>query len=178
MTMALVVVESMFGNTEQVARAVTEGLSSRLETRQVSVADAPQVVGDDIGLLVVGAPTHAFGLSRPSTRTAAVEQGAHPANGSEVGLREWLAALRPGDGTPAAAAFDTRVKKRGVPGSAARGASKRLARNGFRVVSPATSFWVTGTPGPLTEGELERARVWGARVADDYLASGRQHART
>lgn len=171
MTRALVVVESMFGNTEQVAGAVADGLSSRLETEVVRVGRAPESIGAGVGLLVVGGPTHAFGLSRQNTRKAAVEQGAHPAGGPEAGLREWLAALRPGAVPVPAAAFDTRVKKRGIPGSAARGALKRLARLGFRPVAPAETFWVSGTPGPLLDGELDRARSWGVRLAADLAAS-------
>jgi hypothetical protein len=53
-----------------------------------------------------------------------------------------------------------------VPGSAARGAEKRLRRLGFRVVAAAESFNVTGTKGPLVPGEVERARCWAEQVAE------------
>ena len=64
-----------------------------------------------------------------------------------------------------AAAFDTRIDKPRVPGSAARAAEKRLRRLGFRFVAAAESFYVTGTKGPLVPGEVERARLWAEQVA-------------
>ena len=164
MRRALVVYESMFGNTEAVARAVAEGLAVRMQTEVVPVQQAPAGVGNDVDLLVVAAPTHAFGLSRAATRRSAVEQGAHPTCGVELGIREWLDGL-PRPSTPRlAAAVDTRIRKRGIPGSAARGAARRLRRLGYDVAEP-TSFWVKGTPGPLQLEELRRARAWGVELA-------------
>jgi hypothetical protein len=113
---ALVVVESVFGNTRQVADAIARGLARRMDVTTVDVTTAP---GDPRGvdLMVVGGPTHAFGMTRPSTRRSAAEQpGAAPA--SETGLREWLDALPAGRGL-AVAAFDTRVDHPRLPGSAA-----------------------------------------------------------
>src|SRR5690606_22642564 len=64
---ALVVYESMFGNTQAVARAVAEGMSPRLATEVVEVGTAPATVDQDVSVLVVGAPTHGMTLSRPDT---------------------------------------------------------------------------------------------------------------
>ena len=163
-TRALVVYESMFGNTESIARAVAAGLSTGSEVRITDVAHAP-ATPDDVDLVVVGAPTHAFGLSRPQTRSDARKRGAHADATQGQGVREWLATidLDSFEGT-IAATFDTRVRRPPLPGSAARAARRRLHRLGFRVL-PAMSFWVTGTPGPLAEGELERARRWGEQLA-------------
>jgi hypothetical protein len=165
MARAVVVVESMFGNTEAVAHAVAEGLSEQFMVEVVRVAEAPAVIANDVDLLVVGGPTHAFGLTREGTRLAARDQGAKPSTGVEVGLREWLGRLRPHSTALAAAAFDTRIKKTGVPGSAARGAMRRLRRLGFRAAARPTSFYVAGIGGPLLDGELARARGWGTRLA-------------
>ena len=71
---ALVVFESMFRNTRQSADAVAEGLSEHLPVEQVEVSAAPTVIGDDVELLVIGGPTHAFGLTRPGTRQSAAQQ--------------------------------------------------------------------------------------------------------
>lgn len=162
MTHALVVVESMFGNTRSVADAVAAGLSESVPTTVVDVAAAPDSVAAD--LLVVGGPTHAFGMSRPGTRATAATQGAGDAR-SATGIREWTGQLdhqqRAG-----VAAFDTRIRRRGVPGSAARLALRRLRRLGLEPIDVPQSFWVSGTDGPLLEGELERARDWGRRLAD------------
>jgi len=158
MTRALVVFESMFGNTEVVARAIAEGLSDKVPVR-VARAGPDLVVDDDVELLVVGGPTHAFGMTRPGTRESAGQQGASSALAKGVGVREWLDGL--GSTTARVATFDTRVHKPGLPGSAARGVEKRLGRAGARVLAPATSFWVTSTQGPLVPGEEDRARQWG-----------------
>ena len=53
---ALVVYESMYGNTRDVAKAVADGLATRMPVQLTEVGTAPTVLGDDIGLLVVGAP--------------------------------------------------------------------------------------------------------------------------
>lgn len=95
MTCALVVVESMFGNTMSIGRAVADGLSPTLRVDLVEIGAAPRAVGGDVDLLVVGGPTHAFGLSRSGTRHSAVEQGAAGTAGVEAGLREWLESLDP-----------------------------------------------------------------------------------
>ena len=75
---ALVVFESMFSNTEKVAHAVADGLHvGGCPTVQVVRVDrAPTTVPDDVDLVVVGGPTHAFGMTRPSSREEAVKQGA------------------------------------------------------------------------------------------------------
>jgi len=168
---AIVTFESMFGNTEAVARAVADGLATRMDVEIVPVEDAEPVLGDDVGLLVVGGPTHAFGMSRAGTRRAAMDQGAHPTGAADIGLREWIGDLGRESASVAVAAFDTRIRKRGVPGSAARGAQKRLRRLGFGIAAAAQSFYVTGTPGPLLEGELARAREWGSQLASGLAVS-------
>ena len=159
---ALVVYESMFGNTEKIARAVADSFGDRCDVTIAEAAAMPSAEGMD--LLVVGSPTHAFGLSRPSTRQDAVRQGAAHPTDPAIGLREYL------DVSPlltglAAAAFDTRVNMPLVPGSAAHKAHRRLRRLGCRMLCPAESFRVTGTTGPLVDGEIERARQWAARLA-------------
>jgi hypothetical protein len=157
---ALVVFESMFGNTQVIANAIAEGLSGPIQVETVEVGLAATRIGDDVGLLVVGGPTHAFGMSRPGTRQDAARQTSAGLVSTGIGLREWLDGLQRSAGV-AVAAFDTRISKPRLPGSAARAAEKHLRRLGFRVVAPAASFYVEGTMGPLVEGERERARRWG-----------------
>jgi hypothetical protein len=125
------------------------------------VSDAPSCLGDEVDLLVVGGPTHAFGMSRPATRQDAAKQ-ALVSTGD--GIREWIEqlALAPG---MRAATFDTRIRKIWVPGSASRAALKRLRRIGCDVPPGALTFFVEGTRGPLVAGELARARGWGEELA-------------
>jgi hypothetical protein len=160
---ALVLYESMFGNTQQVAEAIAEGLRATCEVEVEEISTAARAVDDGVDLLVVGGPTHAFGLSRDSTRASAANETSDPLVTGGPGLREWLAHARV-PGHTSAAAFDTRVDKP-VPGSAAAAARRRLQRMGLRVAAPAETFRVGGLTGPLLEGELERARRWGEQLA-------------
>jgi hypothetical protein len=161
---ALVVYESLWGNTEEVARAVAAGLAETCEVEVADVATMPSVA-EDVGLLVAGGPTHAFSMSRPSTRADAVTKGAtHPPG--PVGLREWLERLPTTGRHPTVATFDTRVDKvRRLPGSAARKAAHLVRRHGLRLAGPARSFYVSDMAGPLLEGEVARATTWGRELA-------------
>jgi len=158
---ALVVYESFFGNTQRIAHAVAEGL--RLEgisptVHEVSTADPADVVRFEA--LVVGGPTHAFGLSRESTRADA-ERRDGSAHRPGPGLRDWLGRLS-APRSSLAAAFDTRAEKvRHLPLSAAHTAARILARRGYTLVSKPTGFTVQDVEGPLSSGETERAVAWG-----------------
>jgi hypothetical protein len=176
MERALVVYESMFGNTKQIAEAVAGGLSVDLVTDLVEVGEASASFEDDLVLLVVGGPTHAFGLTRPRTREDAARQADGNVVSERTGLREWLAGIDAVRGGIGGASFDTRIDKPRVPGSAARGAEKRLRRKGFHIVVPAVSFYVAGTKGPLLDGEIERARSWGEQVALQVAGQPRLNA--
>jgi hypothetical protein len=158
---ALVVVESMWGNTRAVGDAVGRGLGG--DAGVVDVADAPSTLPQDVDLLVVGGPTHAFSMSRSKTRHEAVERGAHEGP-EETGIREWLAQLAPSDCVEVAT-FDTRVEKvRRLPGSAAKAAAKDVRRHHLGRLVATESFYVKDVEGPLQNGELERAETWGAQL--------------
>lgn len=162
---ALIVYESMFGNTEQIAEQIGEGLRTIADVRLIRVDQAPANLPADLDLLVVGGPTHAFSMSRASTRDSASTQG-HVVMPRETGIREWLDGVRHDQGAPLVATFDTRVTKvKKLPGSAAKAAGKVLRRHHFEPLVQPTSFFVEDSLGPLAEGELERARSWGEELA-------------
>ena len=164
---ALVVYESMFGNTRHIAEAIAEGLRWSMPTETVLARDATAADLDDVSVVVVGAPTHAFGLSRPRTRDAAVLDGfKHPdhlldSDPQKEGVREWLQQLQ----RPVScfgAAFDTRLDKPKIlTGSASRAIQRGLRHSGFSILSESHSFIVTGMAGPLALGEIQRAEQWG-----------------
>lgn len=161
---ALVVYESMFGNTKAVAEEVAAGLAEHVPVEVVEVGTAGRrLEGDDL-LLVVGGPTHAFSMSRPSSRENARKEAAQPLVSEGPGLREWLERLQHHAGVTTAT-FDTKVRRPHLPGSAARAAQRRLVRRGFPSAAEPETFWVTANRGPLAEGERERARAWGERLA-------------
>lgn len=154
----LVVYESLWGNTEKVARKVAEKLASMGTVDLVDSDSAPGSV-DNYDLVVVGGPTHAFSMTRASTRAEAVKSHAAPHEPAR-GIREWLNELaRPATAIPAVA-FDTRVDKPRLPGSAAKSAKHELRSLGFETSMKQETFRVHGYEGPLLDGELERAREW------------------
>lgn len=162
----LVVVESMWGNTQAVGEAVARGLGEDVEV--IDVAKAPTTVPDDVDLLVIGGPTHAFSMSRAKTRQTAVDNGAEAAH-QPLGIREWLEAMPESDHLDVAT-FDTRVTKvKHLPGSAAKSAGKEVRRHHLGRLVASESFYVEDMKGPLHEGELERAEAWGAGLAAHAL---------
>lgn len=161
----LVVYESMYGATKAVAEAIGEGLAERGPVRVAEVSalaaePGGRTVPDDVDLLVVGGPTHQFGLSRASSRAEAAKKGTIISTGA--GIREWLEATDLPKGLRVAA-FDTKIMKPNLPGAAARAAEKRLRRLGGTPAAPARSFEVDKA-GALVDGVLDAAREWGATL--------------
>ena len=167
---AVVVYESMYGNTHKIATAIGEGLGEEFDVVVVAVNDAGVEVADGADLLVVGGPTHAHGMSRPVTRAGAVEAVEKPDNDLQLepdpegtGLREWFDEL---DTIHVlAAAFDTRVSAPTmVTGRASKGIGRRLHHHGASLVCAPESFLVTKAT-HLEPDEDERARAWGRDLA-------------
>jgi len=166
---AVVVYESLYGNTAAIAAAVADGLREEAEVALLRVDEADSRALRGAELLVVGGPTHVHGLSSRRSYQGAADDArrhgpGHPQprlNGPP--LRDWLTRLLPAERC-VAAAFDTRIDKpRLLTGSAARGIARRLRALGYAPVAT-ESFTVEGTAGPLLPEELERARAWGARL--------------
>ena len=72
---AVVVYESMYGNTHLIAEEIGNGLRANpnADVAVVPVDGASMELLEGVDLVVVGGPTHAHGMSRTSTRKAAVE---------------------------------------------------------------------------------------------------------
>jgi hypothetical protein len=172
----LVVYESMYGNTRQIAERIGEGIATRSEVKVVPVAHATRELIDWADSLVVGGPTHAHGVSRPRTRAGAAD-GLNKPDSKLVlepgydgaGVREWLAALPNGHGR-GGAAFDTRIKGPALfTGRASFGIAHELRRHGFELLTEPESFLVT-TQTELVEGELARAWEWGVELVGGVVA--------
>jgi menaquinone-dependent protoporphyrinogen IX oxidase len=167
---ALVVYESMYGNTHAIADAIADGLGDRGSVRVLPVDRVEDQDLDGLDLLVVGGPTHVHGMSRASTRKAAMEAAAKPDAGLEVdadaegpGLRGWFDRLTAS--LHHAAAFDTRMKGPSVfTGRAANAIARRLRAHGATLVVEPESFLVTKT-NDLLPDEESHARAWGASLA-------------
>ena len=165
-TSALVVYESMYGNTDSLAHAITKGIQELMSVTVVNVNHISPTSLLAIDLLVVGAPTHIHGLSRQSTRDAAISSASAelPLDVDAVGtgVREWLAGID----TSARyfAAFDTRIDMpRWMTGAAAPQISRLLSARGLESLVTPESFLVTDET-TLVPAELSRAEQWGQAV--------------
>jgi hypothetical protein len=164
---ATIVYESMFGNTRVVAEAIAEGFGPG--ARVVPVAEADPDAGAD--LLVVGGPTHGWGMSRPNTRKGAPgfasksDSGLAMEPGAQCGpgVRDWTSSLAPSH--TRGAAFDTRISGPAImTGRASKGIGRALKRHGITLVARPESFLVD-RKSHLLPGEADRARAWGAHLA-------------
>jgi hypothetical protein len=172
---AAVVYESMYGNTHLIADAIASGLGHSLDVEVFPVGEADATKVHDVDLLVVGGPTHVHGMTRPSTRQAAVEALEKDASGltlepgaTETGIREWLETLAELD-VPAAA-FDTRVDMPAViTGRASKGIDRELRKHGCTMIAEPESFLVT-KDSHLEPDEETHARRWGATLAATFAA--------
>ena len=173
---AVVVYESMYGNTHLIADAIGAGLRTAFDVSVIPVSHASAAVLNGADLVVVGGPTHVHGMSRASTRKAAVQAADKPAGGLKVepdalgpGLREWFGSL--GDYPVRAAAFDTRMHGPATfTGRAAKGVTRLLRQHGFEVVAEPESFLVTKQD-RLEPQEEDRARDWAAKLAAGITSS-------
>ena len=176
---AVIIYESMFGNTHEIARAIANGLAPGNVITVVGVTEADRGLLAGADLIVVGGPTHAHGISRAGTRRAAAEQAHkegsqlsldHGAPTEGPGLRDWFGSL--GHLSAHAAAFDTRVDgPAAFTGRASKGIARLLGEHGLTLLAPAESFLVT-KDNRLRPGEEDRAREWGKSLAAAMAPAG------
>jgi hypothetical protein len=172
---ALVIYESMFGNTHEVAGNIAGGLRAAFEVTVVPAAGTAPDLLASADLLVVGAPTHMHGLSSAMTRRMAAHAAAKPDSGLSLdpdatgpGVRDLLKHL--GSRSALAAAFDTRID--GVPtatGQASLRVARLLERHGCLLIAAPESFIVTPQT-TLADGEAARAGRWGEALG--VIAAG------
>lgn len=154
---ALIVYDSVFGNTGKIAQAMGKALGlPESDVIRVNQAKAEQI--DGLELLIVGSPTRGFNATRPLYDFLK----SLPANKLK-GIR--------------VAAFDTRVSVETVKsalltslvkffGYAAEKIAKRLQKKGGKLISTPEGFFVDDREGPITQGELERAAEWVKKIAN------------
>jgi hypothetical protein len=172
---AVVVYESMFGNTHTVAAAVGAGLEESCEVTVAPVAEATLELVAGADLLVVGGPTHVHGMTSGTSRSAAGDQAEKDEDlhlephADGPGLRDWLDVLPGADGRPAAA-FDTRVTGPALlTGRASRAIARALKRHGYQLTGEPTSFLVD-RHNHLEDGQEQAALEWGRTLAAQVVA--------
>jgi flavodoxin len=157
----LVVYDSEYGNTEQIARAIGNALGSPPDVVTLHVSEVAPNHLAGINRLVVGSPTQRFS---PTPAISDFLKGI-PKNGLK---------------NIEVAAFDTRfnqekidavssvlslsVKVAGKAAYAAKKIADGLKKKGGELLAEPEGFFVRDTEGPLLEGELERAAEWARQV--------------
>ncbi|MCU1479378.1 MAG: hypothetical protein JWQ19_164 [Subtercola sp.] len=170
---AVVVYESMFGNTRQIADAIADGLA---DANEVTVFNVNRVTPADLefaDLVVVGGPTHVHGMSRASSRAEAVKWADDPLkhvtlepDAPGLGIREWIAdpatVL-----APLFAAFSTHADVLTIlSGSAAAQIDRSARHRASRRVSAPQNFAVTKSD-QLRDDDLILARTWGIIIGKE-----------
>jgi len=174
---AVVIYESMYGNTHLIANAIAEGLRKHGDAIVVPVHEANAMLVGTADLLVVGGPTHAHGMSHANTRkgaaAAAEKPGSHlvmDADAVGIGLRQWFATI--GDLPTQAAAFDTRFDlPAALTGRASKSIARKLHQRRATLISAPQSFFVS-KDNHLDPNEEDRARTWGDRLGYDLDGIG------
>ena len=144
---ALIVYDSVYGNTEKIARAIAEAITPSGEVKVVRAGEANPSELASIDLLIVGSPTHA---GRPTPAIQNLLNKVPKLQGINV------------------AAFDTRIPTKLVRvfGYAAGRIANNLKKKGSTLIASPEGFFVTGGQGPLKEGELERAAAWAKGILE------------
>jgi flavodoxin len=145
---ALIVYDTMFGNTQQIAEAIADEVAKKHTVTLVKAKLASVNDLESMDLLIVGSPTHGGWYTEPVKNFL----NAIPENG----LRN-----------KKAFAFDTTSSKEKEGwfvrmiidffGNASKRISRELVKKGAATVA-SEPFFVTGKEGPLQDGEIERAR--------------------
>lgn len=138
---AIVVYDSVAGNTEKIANAIAEGIGRGTKAYKIDKSEAKQL--DKISLLVIGSPTY----------------GGRPTEA----MLKYLNSLNRFSKDIKVATFDTRLKMKFVKlfGFAADKLRSHFADKGAKITSNPEGFIVKGRNGPLADGEIEKAITWG-----------------
>jgi flavodoxin len=137
----LIVYDSVYGNTEKIARAIGGAIAVEVKVLRPGEVNPPDLASID--LLIVGAPTQG-GRATPAIQDFLSKLPERAVRGVNV------------------ASFDTRLSTKwvGIFGYAAGKIAESLKRKGGNLILPPEPFFVKGREGPLKDGELERAAGW------------------
>ena len=143
----LIVYDSVYGNTEKIARAIAEAITPSGEVKVLRAGEANPSELESTDLLIVGSPTHG---GRPTPAIQNLLNKVPKLQGIKV------------------AAFDTRIPTKLVRvfGYAAGRIANNLKKKGSTLIASPEGFFVTGGQGPLKEGELERAAAWAKGILE------------
>ena len=141
----LIVYDSVYGNTERIAKAIGDAITGDVKVSHASELNSSEF--KTVDLLIVGSPTYG---GKP---TRAIQDLLN-----KVPVSDFKGASM--------AAFDTRLSMKLVRifGYSAEKIAGSLKNKGWTIVVPPEGFFVKGKKGPLEEGELERAAGWAKEI--------------
>ncbi len=149
----LVLYDSAFGNTEQVARRIGSAITGDVQVLRIDQINPSTL--EQVDVLFIGSPTQS-GKPTPA-------------------MRDFLGNVPPSAlRKTRVAAFDTRLSGIfvGIFGYAAAKIANNLTSKGAVLASSPAGFLVNGKKGPLKEGELERAALWAKQVMSELPLVG------
>ncbi len=160
---ALIVYDSQFGNTEQIALAMYNALKGKMDTDMLRVGDLRPEHLAGLDLLIFGSPTQRFNAT---TRVNDLLKGLPKNSLAGVGVAAFdtRLTLEEINQTPVLPFF---VKLWGRSAYAAQRIATHLRKKGGAQVLSPEGFYVTGTEGPLVDGELERAMQWAEQIREN-----------
>ena len=152
----LVIYDSVFGNTKEIALAISDTLSQESDVKTLYVKEITPEHLDWAQLLVIGSPTRAFSPAE-DMKNALKTLSKQSVSGKKI------------------AVFDTRIDEKDVDSSklrflmrrfgyAAETIEKKLVKKGATGVLPAKGFYVQDSEGPLKEGEHQKAKEWAREI--------------
>ncbi len=141
----LVIYDSLYGNTEQIAKAMAAALGKEAKAIKVGEAKAAEIA--KYAYVIIGSPT----------------QGGRPTKAIKTFLDSLTADVLSGKRF---AAFDTRAKSfvTKLFGYAAPRIEAVIKEKRGNCTAQPQGFIVEGTKGPLADGELERAATWAKAI--------------
>jgi flavodoxin len=148
----LIIYDSKYGNTEQIAQVIGSALEVYASVRVLSVDEVATAELSTKDLLVLGCPTQNHKLS--------------------PGMKSFLDRLPDGLLKDVrVAVFDTRFAMSSwVSGSAAEIIGRLARKKGGVLITQPKSFFVNDKQGPLKEGELSRAAEWAELLLLEHKA--------
>ena len=147
---SLVVYDSVYGNTEVLAKVIGRALAGEVEVKLAAETDPSEL--PTVDLLVIGSPTQA---GRPTQPIQGLLKSLPDLTGVSV------------------AAFDSRMSMwlARVFGFAAKRIAGAVKARGGTLVVPPQGFYVESKEGPLSDGEAERAADWARSISDDLASN-------
>jgi flavodoxin len=143
----LIVYDSLYGNTEEIAKAIGGAITGDVKVLRVGEVNPSEL--ETIDLLIIGSPT----------------QGGGPTQAIKDFLNKIPESFLQGINI---AVFDTRMTTKFVRifGYAAGRIAGSLKEKGVKLTAPPEGFFVKGSQGPLKEGELERVVAWAKGIVE------------